>query len=424
MRPNVPVWRDQVRRQAILLGCVLIACFSASAFGAGSITGRVRNQTTAQLSAGDDVILLRFGKGMEEVSRTKTDPQGAFTFSGISALAGTSATDQYMVRVMHQGVNYDQTVIDTAPLEIDVFDAVSKIIGLSGGIGMVQLESDGKMLKVSEMYAITNASNPPRTQSGPHNFEISLPETATLDSMEARRSEGIWIKTPPVPEPGQPGRYAINFPIRPGDTLFKYTYHLPYSGPTRFHLRVPYPIQKFAVMHPPSLSFKALRRGAFVSPGMANGLQIEKAVSEPLVGDVPAFEVSGVGLASAPPSLAQASPPPKVSPPPLPTTVPANNSRGGLSTTTAHGTPMLWLLLGAVGGVLAIVLAVWMRRGRAAQSKSTSREQPRIEVLKEELFQLELDRARGSISAEDYAATKQALNHTLERALAKPAADS
>jgi hypothetical protein len=355
---------------------------------------------------------------MEEEARTKTDAQGAFT------LAGKSAGSAYVVRVLHQGVNYDQTVIGTAPLEINVFDTVSKIKGLSGGIGMVQMESDGKMLKVTEMYAITNASNPPRTQSGPHNFEISLPGKAVLDFVEARRSEGVWIKTPPVAVPGQPGRYAIGFPIRPGNTLFKYTYHLPYSGPTHFHLRLPYPIQKFAVMHPPSLAFKALRRGTFVNPGMANGLQIEKAVSEPLVGDVPAFEVSGVGVAPAPPAIAEASPAPKVSAPPVPTSVPADNSRGGLSTTTARATPMLWLSLAALGGVLAIgVLAVWkMRRGRATQSERPSTRQPLIEVLKEELFQLELDRAQGSISAEDYAATKRALSHTLQRAMAKKAA--
>ena len=87
---------------------------------------------------------------------------------------------------------------------------------------------------------------------------------------------------------------------------------------------------------------------------------------------------------------------------------------------------MLWLSLGAVGGVLAIgVLAAWkMRRGRVKQSKLPSVRQPLVEVLKEELFQLELDRVRGSISEEDYAATKQALNHTLERALAKAGADS
>jgi len=87
---------------------------------------------------------------------------------------------------------------------------------------------------------------------------------------------------------------------------------------------------------------------------------------------------------------------------------------------------MLWLSLAAVGGVLAIgVLAAWkMRRGRVKQSKLPSGRQPLIAVLKEELFQLELDRARGSISAEDYAATKRALNHTLERALTKATADS
>jgi hypothetical protein len=47
-----------------------------------------------------------------------------------------------------------------------------------------------------------------------------------------------------------------------------------------------------------------------------------------------------------------------------------------------------------------------------------------VDVLKEELFQLEVDRAQGSISPEEYAATKQALDLTLQRTVAKTAADS
>jgi hypothetical protein len=44
---------------------------------------------------------------------------------------------------------------------------------------------------------------------------------------------------------------------------------------------------------------------------------------------------------------------------------------------------------------------------------------PLLEALKEELFQLEIDRAKGSISPGDYATTKQALNTTLQRAVEK-----
>lgn len=398
----------------------VVAVLCASGLGADNVTGTVHNQTTKTPAAGDDVVLLHLGNGMEEEARTKTDAHGVFI------LAAKSAGARYVVRVLHQDVNYDHTVVGTAPLEVDVFDAVSKIKGLNGAIGMVQMESNGKMLKVTEMYAITNASNPPRTQFGPRNFEIFLPQKAAFDSVEARRAEGVWIKTPPVAVAGQPGHYSINFPIRPGDTLFKYTYHLPYSGPTRFHLRLPYPIQKFAVMHPPSISFRALQQGSFVHPGTTKGLEIEKVVSEPLVGDVPVFEVSGVGLTSAPPAIAQAAPVPQVSAAPVPTSVPPDKSRTVPPTTAAGPTKTLWLTLAVVGGILAIgVLVIWkMRLDLGPQSKRPSRRQPLIEVLKEELFQLELDRAQGSISAEDYAATKQALNHTLERALAKAAADS
>jgi hypothetical protein len=42
-----------------------------------------------------------------------------------------------------------------------------------------------------------------------------------------------------------------------------------------------------------------------------------------------------------------------------------------------------------------------------------------LEALKEELFQLEVDRQKGRISAEEYAKAKQALDATLQRALAR-----
>ena len=281
-----------------ILVFVVVACCSAAA---DTISGAVRNQTTGKPAAGDTVILLRPAEGMREEAQTKSDAQGIFTFN-------VDATrDQRVVRVLHQGVNYDHAVAGAGPLQLTVFDAVPKVAGLKGNIGIVRVESDKTTLQVTEMYAITNSSTPPVTQSGPRNFEISTPPHSVLDFVRVMGPAASWVDVKPAQV--QLGQYNIGFPIRPGDTLFKFAYHMPNTGPTALRLKLAYPIQKFAVLHAPSMSFKPLLSGAFAKPQQANGVLIEEAVAHPLTGAVPAFEVSGIG-AAPPPAPAKMSPPP------------------------------------------------------------------------------------------------------------------
>jgi hypothetical protein len=326
-----------------------------AAVAADTITGTVRDETTGQPAVADDVVLLRLRQGMQRETSTRTNAQGAFT------LSLSFPDDQHVVRVLHQGVNYDRTVSGAAPLEVIVYDAVARIPGLSGKIGIAQIESDGKFLKVTEMYAITNSSSPPVTQSRPDNFEIAVPETAAFESVEVRSGTGMWIKAAPVPVKGQEGKFSIDFPIRPGDTLFKCVYHVPYQAPTTLHLKLPYPITNFGVMHPPSMSFRALRPDAFRSPGLANGLQLEQAVTTPLIVDVPAFEISGLG--KAPERAARASLLPEVpgasgNPHPSPgPSLPAGVDRPGNE---------LWLMMAEVIAMIAVgVIPVWWKRRRS-----------------------------------------------------------
>jgi hypothetical protein len=316
----------------------------------------VRNRTTGKAAADDEVILLRLQNGMEEESKTRTDDAGAFS------LALLSADARHIVRVVHQGVNYDQIVSGTGPLEIAVYDAVPRIRNLQGSLGIAQVESDGQTLKVTEMYSIGNDSVPPVTQSGPRNFEISIGPKATLDSLVVKRSGGVWVNLAPVPIKGQQGRYASDFPIRPGDTLFKFVYHLPYSEPTKLQVKLPYPIRNFAVMHPPSMAFNPSSAQAFTSPGMAQGLRVEQAVSKPVVRDVPAFEVSGIGLA-AQAQVASAS---------LPTSPAAVSPKADTpASATIPVAPSwtenrMWILLSGIAALLtAIAYSVWRKRKRA-----------------------------------------------------------
>ena len=333
----------------VCCSCALSAC------AADAINGTVRNQTSGKAAAGDEVILLRLQNGMEEEAKTRVDAAGAFSLP-------LSATDvPHIVRVVHQGVNYDQTTNGKGPLTIAVFDAVTHIRDLLGTLGIAQVESDGETLKVTEMYSIANDSVPPVTQSGPRNFEISIAPKATLDSLVVKRGGGVWVNLAPVPIKGQQGRYAVDFPIRPGDTLFKFVYHLPYSEPTRLQVKLPYPIRNFAVMHPPSMSFKPSSSAAFTSPGMAQGLRVEQAVGKPVVRDVAAFEISGIGLA---PSTQAARASSEMSSPAAVGSLPEAPAAVFPAVPTRQENPM-WIFLSGVAALLtALVYVIWKKRKR------------------------------------------------------------
>jgi len=402
----------------IFKGCFCFFFFLSvtSAILAQTITGAVHNQTTGKPSVGDEVQLILLGQGMEEEARSKTGSEGEFT------LNLRAPNERHFVRVIHQGVNYDQMITGTAPLQVIVYDAVAKVPGLGGNIGIAQIESDGKNLKVTEMYAITNASNPPVTQSRTDNYQITLPPKAAFDSVEVRSGKGMWVKIKPSPIAARERTYGVNFPIRPGDTLFKFVYSLPYHGRATLHLHLPYPIAKFGVVHPPSMRFKALRPNTYNSPGPSGGLALETAVSSPLVGDVPAFEISGVGTAPEHGTTAAAAPP--VAPAPAPgATNPAPTHNANPANAGDQAKKELWLVVGGIILILAIsVLAVWRVRRRVTPlpaAKSAANQGGLLEALKEELFQLESDRLHGSISAEEYAATKDALNQSIQRALSR-----
>src|SRR5947209_13288786 len=111
--------------KTIFASCLLLW---AAACTAQTITGTVHNETTGKASAGDDVVLLRLANGMLAETQTKTDNQGAFSLN-------VQFPDQsHVVRVLHQGVNYDHTIASNFRLDIKVFDSAPKVEAVSGYI--------------------------------------------------------------------------------------------------------------------------------------------------------------------------------------------------------------------------------------------------------------------------------------------------
>jgi hypothetical protein len=299
----------------IILGTCFIAGCSAVTLAADSIKGVVRNQTHGRSAAGTDVILLRLdqtspdqmslNQRVQEETRAKTDSQGAFK------LDVRYPDKLHLVRVIYQGVNYDQPAAAGNFVSINVFDAVPKAQGLTGSIEIIRIQTAGDHLHVSDMVEIKNDSSPPLTQASERTFEVYLPAHAKIDSALAAGPGRVAALITAAPLTGQPGRYTVNYPLQPGATKFAFNYDLPYEGHATFRPKSMYPLQQLAVMLPPAIRFSS-RSSTFQVLRTGNDRYQVEAANAVKAGEGPGFEISGVGEFPAP--RAQAPSPPK--PPP------------------------------------------------------------------------------------------------------------
>jgi hypothetical protein len=234
---------------------VVLSCVVGAAVASNTVTGLVRNESRGQPAAGDEVFLVRIDQGMQEEARATTDGQGMFS------LAVLFPDKPHLVRVIHQGVNYDEPVSSPAALSIQVFDVATRVTGVTGSLEILRLGTNGRLLHVSDMYEIRNESSPPITLTGDRTLDVYLPPNAKLDSVLAAGPGKIGETISAVATPGEPGHYFVNFPLRPEATKFAFNYDLPYSSDAVFRTRHEYPVQMMAVMIPSSMRFSSQSPG-------------------------------------------------------------------------------------------------------------------------------------------------------------------
>jgi len=357
--------------RGLLALLLVIMCFSTVALGANNITGSVRNQSRGEPAAGDEVILLRLDTGMLEEARAKIDTQGVFTLN-------VQYPDRpYLVRVIHQGVSYDQQAAPGQSLSIEVFDAAPEVRGVTGTIEILRTGTNGKLLHVSDLVEIKNASNPPLTQAGERTFEVYLPAKAKIDSVLAAGPGTLGTTISAAAVSGEPGHFTVNFPLRPGATKFAFNYDLPYYGRVSFHIKHAYPLRQLAVMTPAAMKFSS-RSPAFEILKTGNRRYQVHAANELKAGEGPEFEVSGSG--DLPPVGEQASSrqrflspasPNRTQSPPARAILPSLASSNSRLTLHTQPTSQSLVLAGITSALLAaIVVLVW--RGRKARTLSAA----------------------------------------------------
>jgi hypothetical protein len=272
------------------------------------------------------------------------------------------------------------------------------------------------------LFAVDNASQPPRTQMNDANFEFYAPENAEIAEAQAQTAGGQWVNTQPVPQ-REKGIYAFVFPIRPGQTQFRVTYRLPYSGKATLDPKLIYPLEHFVTIIPRSLGFAPSRTGVYQDkqpPDLPNA--VAEVASNPRPGQNLAFEITGEGTLETENQNASNE-------------GASSGATGGSADTRPGGglgrpgdepdpiDPYRWWLLGGFAVVLAGGAVYITSRSKSPlpetgpSGRQASRSATLLEALKEELFQLEMEHQQGQISAEEYASAKAGLDQALARAL-------
>jgi hypothetical protein len=433
------------------------ALLLATLAAAQTLTGTVKNSTTGKPAAGDGVVLLKLGQGMEEAGRTKTDAKGQFSFKLDDAQA------PHLVRAIHQDVTYHRMAPPgTTSVEVEVYDVGKKIDGITVVADIMRIQVEQDQLEVIREFGVQNTSKPPRTQMNERNLEFNIPSGAQIipDSATATTENGNPLKSAPVAE-GEKNRYSFIFPLRPGLTRFEVAYQLPYSGSANIDPKSLYPLEHFVVMTPKAMQFTAA--------AASTGFKLINYPNEPdasvqvasntTPGQNLAFKVSGEGTLEAPQEAGgQGSGGGGQSAGGAPAGGTQANARpgGGLGPPIDAPDPLQkyrWWILGGfaavllIGGVYVASRQQSAARALARQKTNTSvsamqeeddyepadilSTQPvrvaarptsmLMEGIKEELFELEVERKQGQISQAEYEKAKAALDQTLERALKREA---
>jgi hypothetical protein len=444
-------------QKGLLTSAAILVLTSFAA--AQTLAGTVKNATTNKPAAGDEVVLLKLGQGMEEGGRTKTDAKGNFSFPL------DDPQSPHLVRVIHQEVTYHRMAPPgSTSVEVEVYDVAKKLdSGITVVADVMRLQVEQGQLEVVRMFAVDNTSKPPRTQMNEHNLEFYVPDGAKLLGGQAVTSGGQPINSAPVPE-GEKNKYSFIFPLRPGTTQFQVAYQLPYTGSANLDPKSPYPMQHFVAILPKSMQFTSASSTAeFQAMNDPNQPDANVQVARnTALGQNLAFRISGEGTLSqrqegegAQGENASAEN--------------GNRPGGGLGPPIDAPDPLQkyrWYILGGFAAVLVVggifVASRQQAAARAAVRPKTPADPPHedqkgefleadyqendsqfaeappartprglqstvspssmlLAGLKEELFQLEVDRKQGKISQPEYDKAKAALDLTLERALKREA---
>ena len=273
----------------------------------GRIQGAVSDGTNGRPVANQAVQLLLPRGGMQRVATATTDTSGRFVFPS----ANVDPSSFYLVQAAYQGVDYNAPAQfdpeGTANVSITVYDASTSAPPLRIQSARLVVHAQGNKAHVQEMFAIRNASEPPRSYADPDGtFHFRLSQGTPEPSAAVAGLMNMPLPQPVNPGKG-PGEYFLKYPLKPGVTVVMVAYDVDYGSN---HLALgdsyPYPIASAELLvSPPSLTVDSSLFGPagtdaetgsqrYVATGLRQGTKLEARLSGEAAGGGEAAE-SGQG---------------------------------------------------------------------------------------------------------------------------------
>jgi hypothetical protein len=434
---------ERVMRWVALTSLLL---FLGSPAFAGTVTGTVTNGTTGKPAAGVEMILIQLQGTMRPIANTKTDAGGHYSFDNPGLGAGPM-----LIRAVYRGVNYHEPATPgKTTVDVEVFEPTDKASAFSVTAHAIILQPSGANLVVGEEYNISNKTQPPVAYYRPGgSFLFALPDGAQLTDVSVVGTSGMPVVQSPVDEGNS--KQAIDYPFRPGDSVVRISYHLPYpSDQANLRFVSYYAADRLAVFAPPSVHFTG---AGFVPGGDAQGFSV---YMRDAVGAKTPISVSVSGTA----------------PPPAPDNGGSTNAAAGddsqnpsvnshvdsgqetpvasITTFPARLDSLKWILVVGFTALFVLGLIYVLRQpeaavagapnemaapplpnrnmgappevvvrddapsARAASAQSVDHEvRSSLDQLKDTLFRLELRREAGTIAEDDYVRERDRVQKTL-----------
>jgi hypothetical protein len=272
-------------RVLLLLTLLTIGC------AAQTFQGRVLNGSTGNPEPSSQVILFT---SSGEQGRAITNDSGEFRIAPKVKLGRQASA---VLQVTQNGVDYFQPVVQGQFADVKVYQSADRVNLISSQLSILQFQSAGKQLQVTELHALDNLSTPPVTQVNPNNFVLSIPPGAKIEPVIISSPDGGTSRVSPTLVAGPTGQYKIEFPLKPGLTKYAIRYEFPYDGQKFvFQRRTQYPLDHIGIMIPRSMRFQSISPNSFHTaansqPAQEQRFEFDKLASNTMI----EFSLSGTG---------------------------------------------------------------------------------------------------------------------------------
>jgi hypothetical protein len=205
------------------IGFVLLLCAPAWA----AVTGTVVNRTTGQPQPGATVGLYTMGQdGLDLVEQATSDAQGKFTINQ------EGQPGPHMIRATLDAITYNLMLPPGSPaanLTVEVYNSSKQPGAAKVGKHMILFAPGGGQMVVDETYLCSNGGKTTWNDPGRGTVRFYLPAAAGGKvAVNATGPGGLPIGVP-VDKTATPDVYAVDFPLKPGETRFDLTYTVPYT---------------------------------------------------------------------------------------------------------------------------------------------------------------------------------------------------